>query len=173
MSNYLRLRTTPPEGDIPPTGFIDIFYNPSTGAVATRSASGNEVSFLQSTSIPDISTEATPSTIAKRTVAGGLECVTLGATSVVLDTPEGYTASAALGLGVSLLRLIGHASNYIVTFSAGNQVLSADRTLAVPDASGAIAVVPEYVDETAANTALAAGEFYWNQTLKKLKTTTA
>lgn len=52
--------------------------------------------------------------------------------------------------------------------------LDANRTYIIPDATGTtVPIVPAYADETAANTALASGDFYWDTTLKKLRVATA
>ena len=57
-----------------------------------------------------------------------------------------------------------------VLINSGNLV---DRDYQLPDANGTLPVVPAYADLDAANTALAAGEFFWDTTLKKLRTATA
>jgi hypothetical protein len=51
--------------------------------------------------------------------------------------------------------------------------LTASQTYTLPDATGTVPIVPAYADETAANAALPADEFYWDTTLKKLRKTTA
>ena len=177
--NYLRLFKTPPPS-VPPAGCADIVFDFDEGDLNLRTADGNEVSILLATSIPDITSEAVPSTIAKRTLAGGLNCVVLSADSVLTGTegvevtpPEGITPSGALGLSPSTLVLVGTVSGKTATFTAGNNVLSADVVLTAPTATGTIPSVPSYADETAANAALSAGDFYWNVALGKLKTATA
>jgi hypothetical protein len=51
--------------------------------------------------------------------------------------------------------------------------LTANRAFNLPDFSGTLASVPSYVDLTAANAALASGDFFWDTTLKKLRVATA
>ena len=50
---------------------------------------------------------------------------------------------------------------------------AANRVVGIGDASGKIPIVPSYVDLTAANAALAAGDYWWDTTLKKLRIATA
>jgi hypothetical protein len=50
---------------------------------------------------------------------------------------------------------------------------TANHDIAFPDASGTVPVVPAYVGIDAANAALGAGDFWWDTTLKKLRTATA
>ena len=52
-------------------------------------------------------------------------------------------------------------------------VATGTRDIVLPDQSGTAPVVPQYADLTAANAALAAGDFWWDTTLKKLRTATA
>lgn len=54
-----------------------------------------------------------------------------------------------------------------------NTSTSSGQNLEWPGASGIIPAVPAYVDLTAANAALDAGDFWWDSTLQKLRTATA
>lgn len=49
---------------------------------------------------------------------------------------------------------------------------TANRAAVIGDAGGHIPVVPAYADLTAANAALAAGDYWWDTTLKKLRIAT-
>ena len=47
------------------------------------------------------------------------------------------------------------------------------KTIYLPDANGTVPVVPAYADLNAANAALNAGDFWWDTTLKQLRTATS
>ncbi len=62
-------------------------------------------------------------------------------------------------------------ANYVALTKA--TALAANRAQKFVDAGGVLPVVPEYVDLTAANAALASGDYWWDTTLKKLRIATA
>jgi hypothetical protein len=53
------------------------------------------------------------------------------------------------------------------------QTPTALQVITLPDQTGYLPVVPGYADLTAANAALSSGDFFWDTTLKKLRTATA
>lgn len=128
--------------------------------------------------------------LADNTVGYSSHLVFDGQTGVALDG-NGGTNSTAFQCNVSGVILKGQDSDAndvclinsdgtIQVFTGANYVslakattLTANRTQKLVDAAGVLPVVPEYVDLTAANGALAAGDFWWDTTLKKLRTATA
>jgi hypothetical protein len=97
-------------------------------------------------------------------------------------TSDSGTYHALFGNTGSNRSFIARVNGAIGWFRNSNQTLSieaaatlgANRAYVVPDATGTIVpIVPAYADETAANAALASGEFYWDTTLKKLRVATA
>lgn len=70
-------------------------------------------------------------------------------------------------------RLIWYTAGTANNITIRPASLTANRTADFGDASGVIPIVPSYVDLTAANVALAAGDYFWDTTLKKLRLATA
>jgi hypothetical protein len=85
-------------------------------------------------------------------------------------TALGVTSDA---MTARLFRGTVEETEFTWTLFASLASLSANRSYTVPDVSGSIPIVPSYSDLTAANAALAAGDFFWDTTLKKLRTATA
>ena len=128
--------------------------------------------------------------LADNTVGYSSHLVFDGQTGVALDG-NGGTNTTAFQCNVSGVILKGQDSDAndvclinsdgtIHVFTGANYVsiakattLTANRTQKLVDAAGVLPVVPEYVDLTAANAALAAGDYWWDTTLKKLRIATA
>ena len=96
----------------------------------------------------------------------------LYAAAYEVSAPEEY-ADLALGISTNLIVLLDNISLNNVSFNVPNNSITANRSYTLPDVNGTVPIVPVYADLDAANTALAAGEFFWDTTLKKLRTTTA
>jgi hypothetical protein len=102
--------------------------------------------------VSDATETSTPDTIVRRDSNGDFFGEACGFSTITV-APDVYGATFAEG------------------FSPNK--LTADRAYFLSDASGNIPIVPAYADETAANAALASGDFYWDTTLKKLRVATA
>jgi hypothetical protein len=152
LFNFIRFKKRPPVKSPPPTNFVDAFYDPDTGKIKAIDSAGNSVSF--------------------NTSDGGNFTVT------------GNLAVEGTAVFQNAVQLVGGgevASNAIL-FNDGNghdliidlpPTMTVSRQLYWGDADGIIPVVPAYADITAANTALASGDYWWDTTLGKLRIATA
>lgn len=66
--------------------------------------------------------------------------------------------------GTGTINLGSNGTRTVLTGSA-----TANRTVAIPDVSGAAGVLRQYADSTAANAAVSVGDAWWDTTLKKAR----
>ena len=139
-----------PQGPAGPTG-------PAGGVTSVAGKTGPVT--LVSADISDATSAATANTVVKRNASNETTFK-----SLILD--------GSVDAQSGVIRFFGDNSGSTellrpVSLDTG------DYFALLPFASGTIPVVPEYADETAANSALASGDFYWDTTLKKLRVATA
>jgi hypothetical protein len=176
LFDILRLRQQAPTNR-PPKGYFDVRISKASGTLVLVDSDGNE-------------TAITPVT----TVAGRTGAVTIASADITDATSDGATnkgkvlkSSAASGRvttgnlvcasggidvkGINSLRLYNDAEDEFC--SVDGSAVTAERSAHFPDASGYIAVVTDYDDESAANTAEAANVVYYNIATGKFQITTA
>lgn len=128
--------------------------SPTNGQTIFRNGSNLWVNrAIVSADVSDATETSTPDTIVRRDSNGDFFGEACGFSTITV-APDVYGATFAEA-------------------STPTNKLTADRAYLLSDASGNIPIVPAYADETAANTALASGDFYWDTTLKKLRVATA
>ena len=168
MQDFVRFRkNTPPE--VPPTGCVDLLYDTEAGSFVLKRESG-ETETLGG------------STIETSTGGNGIEDSGKAAEYGVDGNLRSTTAtigpeSGEFGLdGCVYINFgVGASSGTITLFKGGSgATINADditdtRTLRIPDASGAIGILRQYANDTAANAAVSVGDTWWDTTLKKAR----
>lgn len=150
--NFLRLETRPPTVKLPPQGEVVLYFNAATGAIVAKDSAGNSVSFNTSGG-------------GNFTVTGNLTVVG----SATFQNAVEFVGGGAISSNAVLFN-DGSGHDLIIDMSA---TMTVSRQVYWGDADGILPVVPAYVNLTAANTALAAGDYWWDTTLGKLRIATA
>ena len=103
----------------------------------------------------------------------GVQCVMDASAGPGVSVADGSYAERINLMGDGVIRFTASAHTDASRVDLSAPTATALRSIILPDQSGTIPAVPQYADLTAANAALASGDFWWDTTLKKLRTATA
>lgn len=148
-SNFIRLSAKPPTVKLPPSNAIILYFDATTGAIVGKDSSGDAVYFSSEEGAGGegkANLTGGNSFTGNQTVNGSVE-----AGSFITDGPSVFNSGAEWTYNSTT------ADTHLLALGAGQRIPR----------------VPGFADLTAANLALASGDYWWDTTLGKLRIATA